>query len=761
MQVCVLNFATTDALGWELQWNWLLPSWATMLLVLTMGAWIVTLYANESAPIGRLRRTCLAILRLAALSIVLLMIAQPTLNWFRQDRTAIVVLVDRSASMATEDVTTSDEPSSRLKWSQQKLQEWLSEWQDLHSSRIMTFAADVALAESVELNEIEVAPVQEGTQLGEAIDFALSRASLQTPAAVVLFSDGRNTQGKSLPEAGAKARRLQVPLFSVAVGSDRPLPDLALENLIAEDSAFPGDFLQLKVTLTARSMQGQRALVTLQDRSTETELAKTEISIADDEMQKTVRLGCRVSVPGVLQLQLNVSTDLEEKNIANNSLQHSVNVSDDKIQVLLIDSAPSYEYRSLASLLSRDPAVALRTWLQEADPDFAEVERAALRSLPTTESELLEFDVVILGDVDPGPLPPAFWSGLQAVVTEHGRGLVATAGHRFMPHAHRNNEALKTLLPINLPKQPVSPPDIDPLASFSLAPTTIGRNLGMMQLAQSTEDSQTTWQKLPPITWLSPIAAKKPGAHVLAEARGTMQAAGEVEFVIVRHYAGAGEVLYHATDETWRWKLQSDDRLFARYWGQVVRRLGRSRLAAQTDGILLTSDRQQYRARQSVRLHAHFHNSALAPAEADGVAVELVGETQPRREIRLTRQLGYRGEFGYTLRDLPADRYKAKIISPLTEGIPSLATFEIKAPPGEMTNTTVHIEALEQLSAMTGSKVYTTETAGELSADLPPPRNVRIESLKDEPLWNSHWAIALLLAVLTTEWILRRRAAML
>ena len=244
-------------------------------------------------------------------------------------------------------------------------------------------------------------------------------------------------------------------------------------------------------------------------------------------------------------------------------------------------------------------------------------------------------------------------------------------------------------------------------------------------------------------------------------ATDNQQGAAEQHPVIMRQYVGAGEVLFHATDETWRWKWRSDDRIFARYWGQVVRRLGRGRVASQRDGIHLTTDRQRYRLGQNVWLQARFLNPAQAPADAAGVAVELIGELEPRREIRLTRRLGFRGAFQYTLQGLPPDRYTMRVIAPLVDGSSQSTSFEVIAPPGELARTTVASESLSLAAELTGGRAYTTATADQLPADLPQPRDIRIESLPDQPLWNTHWVIALLLVFLTAEWILRRRSAML
>jgi hypothetical protein len=61
----------------------------------------------------------------------------------------------------------------------------------------------------------------------------------------------------------------------------------------------------------------------------------------------------------------------------------------------------------------------------------------------------------------------------------------------------------------------------------------------------------------------------------------------------------------------------------------------------------------------------------------------------------------------------------------------------------------------------TGGRFYTIADADRLLSELPAGRRVPIENLPPIPLWNRWWLLALFLACLTSEWILRKRKGML
>lgn len=755
--------------AWQLRWHWSLPGWLTVLGGVAAVSWVSMVYLRENSTAGRRVRVGLATLRAISVLLLFFMLAQPTLEWLRFENSRVIVLVDRSSSMRTIDQY-KGAPSkvSRIESLQQLIgdgeQGMLARWRELYAVDVVAFDTAVtpidALDDPLEIN----ASTADGTRLGDAIDFALRELPGTPPVAIVVMTDGNLTAGIELERAAQQARRMRVPLHTVAIGSERRPPDIAIENLIVEEVVFPGDRLQIDATIRATGVAGQSIAVNLNDDQGQT-LTSTTVRIAADEATRRVSISFRPDEPGELTLELRAEPLLDEADTENNRVTQVIDVRDEKIRVLLVDSQPSYEYRALKSLLERDPAVRLSTLLQEADADFVDVDDTAVTRFPLGDSEWTDYDVLILGDVDLGLLPRSAWSQVERFVTQYGGGMVAVAGPRFMPSAFRTVPSMTTLLPIELES-------INPLRSqpgekdtFAVYPTSFGWQSPSLQLGDTREDSERVWHALPRLTWALRLDDLKPGTLVLAECPEWTNRQGRPLPIAVRQYVGAGEVLFHATDETWRWRYRTDDRYFARYWGQVVRRLGRGRLAAGRAGVSLSADRSTYEPGEQVGFQARFRNPAEAPAAENGVVVLLQGTYGPARELTLTRRLGRRGIYATNIDDLPPDSYEARILQPTGTSNDNDRTaqthFEVRQPPQEVATVAVNRKALRAAAEVSGGKFYAMPDVAGLSDELPPPRQQYLVDRPPRQIWNSHAVIALFITVLTSEWWLRRRYGML
>ena len=764
--------AGTGPLEWRLRWNWDWPLWLSTLAVFAAAIWVLTVYLCERSPIGRGMRILLSTLRLTALGFVLFLFAQPAVEGFRLGRPRLVVLVDRSNSMGTLD-RYSDSLSEIARFAAMK--QWLvggekprlERWQTDYQLDVVTFGAEVQhltagktsltkKLKSLELDET----IAGGTCLGDAIDFSLRELPGPVPLGLVVLSDGIVTQGQTLEHASERARWLRVPIYSVAVGSERRRPDIALENLLVEEIVFPGDRLQVEATVRATGYEGQTAEVVLQDTTTSV-LARTNVTLPADGETQTVRLAIRPNQPGLLSLELAIESRDDEQDFENNTLRQVVDVRDEKIRVLFVQSQPSYEYRALKSLLERDPAVELQVLLQEADADYPSVDETAIAAFPINEKNLFLYDVLILGDVDLSLLPRSVWPLVERFVTEHGGGLIGIAGPRFMPMAYRGLRALEVLLPMELESLNPLRSQINGANLYTIAPTSLGWRTPSLQLGETPEESQHIWEKLPPVSWMLRIENIKPGAQVLAECPGEITRQTKPLPVILRHYVGAGEVLFHATDETWRWRWRTDDRYFARYWGQVTRRLGRRRLAAGLHGVRFTSNRSVYEPGEPVQLQVRFRNPLQAPAEEKSVVVQLQSAIGPPRSLVLQRRTERRGLFTATIEDLSTGEYEAVLVQPDLQGGAEVVRFELRHPCRELAELVVNRSGLRQTAERTGGKAFSIFNATDFTDALPPPRQQALEGLPLRPLWNRPWGIGLFVLVLSLEWLLRRRCGML
>jgi hypothetical protein len=408
----------------------------------------------------------------------------------------------------------------------------------------------------------------------------------------------------------------------------------------------------------------------------------------------------------------------EDPSGSETSVETSVEVRGEPLTVLLAASTPSYEFRAVKSLLERDPALRLRVALQDADPEYPLVDPTAVAGFPHSLEGLLAYDAIILDNVDTELLPRDTWAQLEAYVAEHAGGLLIVGGSAFAAARGDEATAWQTLLPVEFSTFGTGGSTGDG-TRWSVRPTPVGSASALLRLEIDPERNRDLWSVLPPLGGVRRDVEVKPGAEVLAVGTpfalwGSVSPEGLVapdvpiapELVvapgepiapggviapetlvapdepiapegsggrfgaelgtglgsvsrplIVRHFVGAGEVLLHVTDETWRWRWRNDDRYFARYWGQAIRQLGRGRL--ERGGPQLTVNRESYRPGEPIVVRLRYLGESPARQSSEPY-VEVVGAAHPTQRVKLWRRDGFADVYETILRDLPPDRYELR-----------------------------------------------------------------------------------------------------
>jgi hypothetical protein len=675
-----------EGTAWSLDQSWPWPSWLTLLFVLGAAVWVGFWYAREAGAVGRWRRAALATARLALVGMLLLMIAEYVLTRHRTGLPYVVVLVDDSASMDNVDRYEDDAQSAAV--AKQLRAGGYDLATRINLAKGLLLADKAALLRAIDRRYrlklycvSETARAQQGTidelatglaqldadgatsRLGQGIEAVLDDLRGTPPSAVVLISDGINTDGPTLVEAAALARRKGVPIFTVLVGSETPTRDLALTDLTVDDVVFVDDMVHFEFRLTASGFAGRPVKVVLREKDNAAVLAETTVKAGPDGEPQTVRLPYRPGEVGEFDYIVEVEGLPEEIHAGNNRQHRRVIVRKEQIRVLLVQSYPSYEFRYLKHMLERDPTIQLKTVLQEADTAYTEQDKTALSVFPLRRVELFDYDVVLFGDVDPSSLYASAMANLAAFVEEKGGGLVFIAGPRYMPLEYRDTP-LADLLPIDFqagggpdPGQVVNQP-------YRLEPTELGLAGPTMQLGDSLAESTDIWRGLPPLYWYFESPALKRGAHVWAEHSLRLLADGRRLPLVVEQYVGSGKTLFHATDETWRWRFRVGDVYFARYWVQTIRYLSRAKLVGKEHTAELTVDRQRYHRGEPVRLRLRFRDERQAPVAEDGVTLVVEREGDKNRRVQLRRSAANRGVFEGTFAK-PADgQYHVWLVAP-------------------------------------------------------------------------------------------------
>jgi hypothetical protein len=774
------------------------------LILLLSAAVMLVVYWHESGAVNRVWKVILAGIRTALVGVILVMLLGWTVQRHRTDLPDVVVILDDSASMGLIDAeddprlaslvqqrlaTAALDEATRLNLAKILMLEGHSQFLNELSRRYNVrffLAGGSARALGGQQNGIveevrQIAANESVSRLGNCVRDVLETQRGRPTAAIIMLTDGVTTEGRSLTDAAQFARRRSVPVFFVGLGSERPRSDLRVADLLVDETAFVGDVLHFDARLISHGYTGS-AVVRLKRADDSATLAEQTIALDLNGAAHAIRLTHRVEKAGEFEYVIEVTPRDGESDVENNRLISRVVVRDEAIRVLLVQAYPSYEFRFLKQMLLRQlndqqsaetRMVGFRTILQEADLEYVVSDKTAERAFPASREELFQYDVLIFGDVNPALLSPSIMHNIYEFVTVRGGGLIVIAGPRYTPLAYRDSP-LAPLMPMNL--DTVSVPDSDAQLDDSFRPhlTPLGLASPVMQLADVSADNEKLWrEELAPLRWFASAPDLRAGVRVLAEHPTRRTERGGPLPVICLQFIGAGKVIFHATDETHRWRFQVGDVYFARYWVQTIRYLCRAKLLLGSRVAELSTDRAEYRPGETVNLRVRFLDDRAAPAADDGVVVVVervgagpegqatTGVDVERRSATLHRHVTDRGVFEGSAGPLPAGRYSAWVAAPPSEGLPPSQRFAVVALPGELARTQMDAVELREAAKISGGRFYTFGTSGRLLADLPRGRQVRIESLPPKPIWNVPLVAALFVALIATEWLLRRRFGLL
>lgn len=167
---------------------------------------------------------------LLALAALLVGFARPSVNRLADREEATIVLVmDVSGSMQAEDV----EPT-RLEAAQKVVREFMKGLPERFQVGVVAFSETAeVVAPATEDRQLAIDAIdylypQRGTAIGDGIARGVevaraadvARAGTQRPAAILLLSDGSQTEGLLLPlEGAARAKSFKIPVYTIALGT--------------------------------------------------------------------------------------------------------------------------------------------------------------------------------------------------------------------------------------------------------------------------------------------------------------------------------------------------------------------------------------------------------------------------------------------------------------------------------------------------------------------------------------------------------------
>ena len=529
------------------------------------------------------RRVLIVLLRLTALAALGWVLLGPSIRQPGHDaegeKPELVLLVDRSASMAERDVALAGVAGEvtrldalRATWLADETMAKLRE-----HARVEVRAFDEQFYPYPLGNGANASPTGRATRLHDAV------ARVDAPV-TVLLSDGHDTTRDSAGRAGSPGANRRGAVFAVPVGAARGAPDLSVQAWALSDRLNDGQSTEVQVQVYHRGFADRRVSVELLhegrpiasqevwlDEPWQTVRFHVEPELAPREPSRVHGYACRGTV-----------LDEEESYTDNNTEDVFIQVTREKTRVLLIEGDPYWDTRSLARLIGAHPDFDLTAIfaLGENRQVVTRGEDSPYENELTPEV-LRRFDVVVLGREVGRILDAQTAAALAAFVQDAGGAVVFARGEPFgegpMPRGAR--DAIETISPVRFGQRD--------RAALRLTVSDAAQANPLADLG-----GDTVVSRLPGMIAATRVAGRQSASVVLLE-----QSAGESPSAAVSTLrAGRGVTLAVLADGLWRWELLPQelddlDSVYAVFWTRALQWLASGGAFLPGQDVSLTLDR--------------------------------------------------------------------------------------------------------------------------------------------------------------------------
>jgi len=727
-------------------------AWFLAFPLLAALALLVWRLRRRGLPAARILTLCA--LRGLALLVLLVLAARPL--WLSREPPAaatrsVAVLMDRSESMSLE-----DRDASRYQQTLGFLRDRLLP--ALRSANLpvqaLLFDQGAEAADGPKL--ASAVPNGKRTNLGGAVAQAVG-TSAQPPLAVIALTDGIVNESADNTRALTALVDARVPFIGVGFGDDQGVCTLSLREVDAPSTVSTKTGFNIAAQLEVINAEDLPAFDLLLFRDGQMHQKK---SVAPGKGSRTWLESFPITEDK--QGVHNYAVQLLPPNLPNlkcvNMLGNTaVRVSDEKeLRVLYIQGALTWDYKFVGLALRNDQTIKLtgltRTSKQSVFRQNVEGAGELMSGFPTSLEELAPFRVVVLSNLRAADLTPGQQEVLARFCGELGGGVLMIGGPTTFDSTWQNSR-LEQLLPVVFAAsrgvQGLDRP-------FRIELTEEAVQHPVFQIADN-RPMREAWAQLPSFTQYGRVDAAKPGAQVWAVHQSEEGPRGRRILMASQRY-GAGLSAVLCIQNFWRWRLAKDSepQQFDRFWRQFFRFLSEV-------------------GRQDVSIH--LADQELHPQMDIQVVLEKL--PNPKNIVDPSRKFYVRAEDGQKnlLREQaveleplhPVDfKFRAEkpdvytiLVSDVLRVPIATRSIEVRDVNVEFQSTGRNMETLQQWASVSDGLAVKVEDCRD-TADLVAQIKAKIEQVRQgkqmrRPLGVNAWVLALVVACLSGEWLLRKK----
>jgi len=558
------------------------------------------------------------------------------------------------------------------------------------------------------------------TNLEEAFRQLYDRYTNQNVGAIVMATDGIYNEGSNPVYTD---KRLNVPVYSIALGDTTPRRDLKIERVYHNKIAYLRDKFTIRVDVHAYNCDGESTTLNVfrvNDGSSNTKAFSQNIRMKGGDFTKTVEIILDANVPGINQYSIQVNKVANEVSTKNNVQNIFVDILDSRQKILILANAPHPDISAIKSIIEKN--------------ENYETTTAYIRSFTQSISA---FDLVVLHGL-PSNNNPA--NAIMQQITDKGLpALYILSNETNLPSFN----GAQTLLQINGGggQTNMSKAEVVPGLTLFTLDDAIMQNVA----------------NLPPITTPFGEYAAGPNSVVLLKQKiGSIST--DYPLLVIEQSKAVKRAVF-AGEGLWRWKLydfQPDNQheTIQELFGKTLQYLA------------VKNDKRQFRI--STAKNLYYENESITfDAELYNDSYELINESDASLTITDAQGKEYAFIFNKTGSAYRLDAgifpvgkysYKGKTVY-AGNAFEAKGNFNVIPRQLEALNTTANHQLLYSMAERTDGKVFYMNNIDDLQAELNTTESIKpilFSNFATRAFINLKWLFFVILAFLAIEWFIRK-----
>lgn len=658
-----------------------------------------------------------------------------------------VIALDTSASMT---VAPGEEVEDRWVRAQEALSlPWLEHLSAEVDIELYTFDSELSRRRALEERHA-LEPDGRATLLRDTLRELTGRYTGLNVVGGLLLSDGHDTREQ---HDDWSTDSLPFPIHTVRLEDDAEWeqePNLRVVSVSTPRRVNRGWESTLRAVISGEGTGGQTVNVHL-FRDDE-QVDETPTQIPDMGGDRQVSFTLQHDEVGIYTYRVYVPPLPGETQLADNEYKVIVSVADPRDRLLYVEGVPRFEYRFLRRTLLAEERIVPAIFFSGADGAPISGTPDAGASANMTESDLLEFKIVILGNLDAEELTEARAANLVRFV-EDGGSLVLLGGSRGWGPAGFAETPLDALLPVRAHGTEPLEADDTPFP-VEIEPEALAH--------PAFAGDADLWDVVPPVLSVFPDVEPRPGAEILVSA---VTPQGRQPIIVTQRY-GDGRVAALFTDSLWRWRMDpaaAERETYARFWSQLLAWMIPEEDEDERRRIDLFADDDHVYRGDTLKLSARYIDAEMhdtrGPIEVhitlpDGREVPYSMEEQDVITDRGRSYPGYFLEFSpeeaghHTAVAQSPDEPDAMTSDPISFNVRPYSPETIPHP--------IHIDVLRNIAFASGGTFF--NDLEQLDEEL---ANLRVSIIEEErsefhSLWRRWLLLVALMGLFVLTWLLRK-----